>query len=80
MAFTEICGRSHGGGVLELMPNEVESIVIPYNESNSELLLEIDQRLRKKQSIHEILEYTNNIILKETFGFSDDEIARNNFV
>jgi len=24
--FTEICGRSHGGGVLELMPNEVEEI------------------------------------------------------
>lgn len=74
LAFTEICGRSHGGGVLELMPNEVESIVIPYNENNSELLSEIDNRLRKKQSIHEILEYTNNIILKENFGFSDDEI------
>jgi adenine-specific DNA methylase len=75
LAFTEICGRSHGGGVLELMPNEVASVVIPYSEKNSELLSEIDQRLRKKQSIYEILEYTNNIILKETFGFSDDDIS-----
>lgn len=30
-AFSEICGRSHGGGVLELMPNEVERILLPYN-------------------------------------------------
>ena len=75
LAFTEICGRSHGGGVLELMPNEVESIVIPYNEKHAELLTEIDKRLREKQDINEILEYTNNIILKETFGFSDDDVA-----
>lgn len=75
LAFAEICGRSHGGGVLELMPNEVESIVIPYSETHEDLLKEIDDRLRKKQSIHEILEYTNKIILKDTFGFSDEEIA-----
>jgi adenine-specific DNA methylase len=75
LAFSEICGRSHGGGVLELMPNEVESIAIPYSETHEALLKEIDNRLRKKQTIHEILEYTNNIILKDTFGFSDEEIA-----
>lgn len=74
LAFTEICGRSHGGGVLELMPNEVECVVIPYSENHADLLFEIDQRLRKKQSIHEILKYTNQIILKETFGFSDLDI------
>ena len=38
-AFSEICGRSHGGGVLELMPNEVERILLPYNKNNAELLL-----------------------------------------
>jgi len=74
LAFTEICGRSHGGGVLELMPNEVECIVIPYHEKHADLLTEIDQRLRKKQSIFEILQYTNQIILKETFGFSESDI------
>ncbi len=75
LAFTEICGRSHGGGVLELMPNEVESVVIPYNEKHAELLSEIDKRLREKQDIQEILQYTNQRILKETFGFSDSDIA-----
>ena len=74
LAFTEICGRSHGGGVLELMPNEVESVIIPYNESNETLLKEIDERIRKKQNITEILKYTNKKILKENFGFSDADI------
>ena len=32
LAFTEICGRSHGGGALELMPNEVERILLPYRK------------------------------------------------
>ena len=49
LAFTEICGRSHGGGVLELMPNEVESIVIPYNEQNEKILEIIDSKLRGKE-------------------------------
>jgi adenine-specific DNA methylase len=30
LAFAEISGRSHGGGVLELMPNESEGILLPY--------------------------------------------------
>lgn len=74
LAFTEICGRSHGGGVLELMPNEVESIIIPYTEQNEKLLDTIDNKLRNKESIHEILNYTDKLILTEIFNFSEDEI------
>lgn len=74
LAFTEICGRSHGGGVLELMPNEVESVVIPYNENNQELLGDIDSMLRKKKDILEILKHTNQQILKSNFGLSDSDI------
>ena len=73
-AFAEICGRSHGGGVLELMPNEVEDILIPYKKENAHLLETIDSMLREKKSIHEILKYTDNIILKDGFGFSDKDI------
>lgn len=74
LAFTEICGRSHGGGVLELMPNEVKSIIIPYNENNQELLTGIDCMLRKKKNISEILKHTNQHILKTNFGFSNTDI------
>ena len=74
LAFTEICGRSHGGGVLELMPNEVERVLLPYNKNNSELLPLIDKMIREKKDISEILKITNKKILKENFGLSDAEI------
>lgn len=28
-AFTEICGRSYGGGVLEILPGEVGNVLVP---------------------------------------------------
>ena len=74
LAFSEICGRSHGGGVLELMPNEVERILLPYNENNSDLLPIIDKMIREKKDISEILKITNQRILKDNFGFTDSEI------
>ena len=74
LAFTEVCGRSHGGGVLELMPNEAEKILIPYKKENGDLLPLIDRYIRNKSDIHEILRITDGIILKERFGFSDQEI------
>ncbi|MDL1976166.1 MAG: class I SAM-dependent methyltransferase [Deltaproteobacteria bacterium] len=73
-AFSEICGRSHGGGVLELMPNEVERILLPYNEKNTELLPVINKMIREKKDISELLEITNKKILKENFGLTDSEI------
>jgi hypothetical protein len=74
LAFTEVCGRSHGGGVLELMPNETESILLPYHINNATLLKEIDSLIRNKSDIGEVLNLTNNIILKQNYGFTDIEI------
>lgn len=74
-AFTEVCGRSHGGGVLELMPNEVESVILPYNIENESLVMEIDKMIRKKMPIDEILKHTNKIILSDNLGFSDKEVS-----
>lgn len=74
LAFSEICGRSHGGGVLELMPNEVEEIPIPYNLNNKNLLENIDEMIRSKKNISEILKVTNKQILKDNLGFSSNEI------
>jgi len=74
LAFTETCGRSHGGGVLELMPNEAERILLPYHVDNALLLERIDAALRKKCEIHEVLKITNQVILKENYGLTDKEI------
>jgi len=80
LAFSEICGRSHGGGVLELMPNEVEAILLPYNANNSDLLPEIDKMIRAKKNITDILKVTNKKILKKNFGFNDSDIELANSI
>jgi adenine-specific DNA methylase len=74
LAFSEIVGRSYGGGVLELMPSEAGSILLPYDKINAELLAIIDEMMRSKKSIDEILKVTDTKILKDNFGFSGREI------
>lgn len=74
LAFAEICGRSHGGGVLELMPNEAEEILLPYNKKHSSLLEKIDKMMREEKDIEDILEFTNKKILKGAYGLSDQDI------
>ena len=74
LAFSEIVGRSYGGGVLELMPNEVEEILIPYSAENAKLFDKLDIMMREKKGINEILKITNQKILKDGLGFTDEEI------
>ncbi len=74
LAFTEVCGRSHGGGVLELMPNETERVLLPYRIENRELLTKIDELIRSKTNIEEVLAITNKVILKKHFKLTNKEI------
>lgn len=74
LAFSEIVGRSYGGGVLELMPSEAEQILLPYQSQNVDLLATIDKMMREKKGIDDILKITNQQILKEGYGFSEKEI------
>lgn len=73
-AHAEIVGRNFGGGVLELMPGEVESIYLPYNEDNDEIFDEIDAMLRKGEAIDKILDFTDRKILIEKCGYSLEEV------
>jgi adenine-specific DNA methylase len=74
LAFTEVSGRSHGGGVLELMPNEAENILLPYHKNNRLFLSEIDSLIRDKTNIEDVLKITNQLILKKHYGLTDKEI------
>jgi adenine-specific DNA methylase len=74
LAFTEVSGRSHGGGVLELMPNEAERVLLPYHKDNAALLPMIDKLIRDKTNIEEVLKITNQVILKEHFNLTQKEI------
>ena len=72
-AFAEILGRNFGGGVLELMPSEVEGVYLPYREENAELFEKVDQMVREKKTADEILDFTDKELLQKGMGFSETE-------
>ena len=72
-AFAEILGRNFGGGVLELMPSEVEGVYLPYREENTNLFEKVDQMVREKKTADEILDFTDKELLQKGMGFSDTE-------
>ena len=73
-AFAEILGRNFGGGVLELMPSEVEGIYLPYRKENANLFEHVDQMVREKKTADEILDFTDVELLQKGMGFSAKEI------
>ena len=72
-AFAEILGRNFGGGVLELMPSEVEGVYLPYREENANLFEQVDQMVREKKTADEILDFTDKELLQKGMGFSETE-------
>jgi adenine-specific DNA methylase len=72
-AFAEILGRNFGGGVLELMPSEVEGVYLPYREENAKLFEQVDQMVREKKTADEILDFTDKELLQKGMGFSEKE-------
>lgn len=72
-AFAEIAGRNFGGGVLELMPSEVESVYLPYRKENGALFAQVDRMVREKKNVDEILDFADDLILRQGMGFSSKE-------
>ena len=67
-AFSEICGRSYGGGVLEILPREMGNILIPDVKSLpqvtlKELISKVDEIVRNNKDIEEALDLVDNEIL-----------------
>lgn len=76
-AFTEICGRSYGGGVLEILPGEVGNILVPVMDNITieqvrEALKVVDEVVRSGQEIEIALDYVDNEILVKILGISSD--------
>ena len=79
-AFTEICGRSYGGGVLEILPGEMGNILIPKVENinievREKLLTHIDLIVRNGEDIEKALNVVDEEILVKALGI-DPEICR----
>ncbi len=73
-AFSEITGRSYGGGVLTFEPSEAERLPIPLNGADELNFYEIDSLLRNND-INSVLEVTDEVLLKNGLGLSDNEIS-----
>lgn len=78
-AFTEICGRSYGGGVLEILPGEVGNIMLPIidkidNSLRTELLKKIDAIVRSDEDIEKALDIVDQKLLVDVLGI-DKEVC-----
>lgn len=76
-AFTELCGRSYGGGVLEILPGEVGEVVVPKLEriplkTVREILTKIDRIIRNDDNIEEVLDIVDNEVLVSLLGVEDE--------
>ena len=72
-AFSEIIGRSYGGGILELEPREAERLPIPMIGA-SRLDVDHTNKLLLNGSIYDVLEANDEILLYEGLGLSRKEI------
>jgi adenine-specific DNA-methyltransferase len=73
-AFTEVIGRSYGGGVLELEPNEADSLPLPLLNAES-LDFETLNILVQRGDIESVLDITDEILLIQGLGLSQQDVA-----
>jgi len=72
-AFSEITGRSYGGGVMTFEPTEIEEIQI---HILTDLDIDFDQidALIRKRKIEEVLDIVDEALLIRHHGFSKNEV------
>lgn len=69
-AFAEIMGRSYGGGVLELEPNEADGLPVPLAGAEMLELKQADECLRRIDDLHTLLDRHDAILLIEGLGLT----------
>ena len=70
----ELEGRHYGGGVLELVPTEIEKLLIPkYTQVTKNALEDLDLKIRES-NYENIFALQNNTILK-SIGLNSNEIS-----
>lgn len=74
-AFSEIMGRSYGGGVLTFEPSEVEELPIPLFEEDIIDYHEIDMLLREK-NIDRVLDIIDRELLVKQLGFAETDVKK----
>lgn len=74
-AWSEVCGRSYGGGVLELEPSEADALPVPYF---SDCLLDFDfvNRCITDNNVEKALDYVDEELLVKRLNFRLSEICK----
>jgi len=73
-AFSEITGRSYGGGVMTFEPTEIEEIPIPVLHKLAIDFDEIDRLIRQRK-IEEVLDIVDEALLIRKLRFAIDEVG-----
>jgi len=68
-AFSEVTGRSYGGGVLELEPNEAEKLPLPLKDAERLDIFDLHEMLLADR-IDDVLEITDKALLIDGLGLS----------
>ncbi len=72
-AWSEVVGRSYGGGVLELEPGEAEKLPVPYTYAGGIDADFIDAKLRSRD-ISAALDHGDKVLLQEGCGYTSREL------
>lgn len=70
----ELGGRHYGGGVLEMVPSEIEKLLIPLQRVEEHIFAQIDSMMRERASLDELLAITDPLILGQGLGLTAQEI------
>lgn len=73
-AFSEILGRSYGGGVLELEPNEADSLPIPLVGSHTLELGAADRAIRSGDDLSPLLDEHDAVLLINGLGLTSADV------
>jgi adenine-specific DNA-methyltransferase len=73
-AFSEVTGRSYGGGVLTFEPSEAERLPLPLINAEQLDLAYFDRRLREGD-IDAVLDVTDKVLLRDGLGLRSDQIS-----
>jgi adenine-specific DNA-methyltransferase len=71
-AFSEVTGRSYGGGVMTFEPTEIEELLIPVVEDHGIDINLIDELIRGDR-IEEVLDIVDKAVLIDHYGFTLEE-------
>lgn len=74
LAFSEVTGRSYGGGILELEPREAERLPLPI-EGTERLDITLLDKILEQDGIDTLLDITDEILLREGLGIGAKDVT-----